>query len=138
MNFYEMRMSRRFVERQLSQLTESIQALADALARPAGTITLPDQADSDFLEKLYRGNYEPAVFKPSAENRQITQAIRQAHITLSAGLSKSQQDALANLEAALSERSTIDAERAFEDGFRAAVQMMIAGLSAPDGEVSDS
>lgn len=131
MNFHDTKMGHLFFEHQLPQLIQSIQALTAVLNRPAQTVTLPVEADPEFLSDLYYGNYEAAIFVAAPESREYTRAINALHDELTALLS---EEGLAKLEAytqALSRRDDADMERAYESGFRTAVQMIVAGLARP-------
>lgn len=131
MNFHDTQMGRNFFEHQLPQLIEAIQTLTAALDRSTQTVTLPVEADPEFLPNLYYGNYEAAIFVATPESREYTRAINAHHDELTALLS---EEGLAKLEAytqTLSRRDDADMERAYESGFRAAVQMIVAGLSRP-------
>lgn len=131
MNFHDTQMGRTFFEHQLPQLIQSIQALTAVLDRSTQTVTLPVEADPEFLSDLYYGNYEAAIFVATPESREYTRAINAHHDELTALLS---EEGLAKLEAytqALSRRDDADMEQAYESGFRTAVQMIVAGLARP-------
>lgn len=131
MNFQDTQMGHLFFENQLPQLIQSIQALTAALGKSAQAVALSAEADPDFLSDLYYGNYEAAIFVATPESREYTRAINAHHDELTALLS---EEGLAKLEAytqTLSRRDDADMERAYESGFRAAVQMIVAGLSRP-------
>lgn len=131
MNFHDIKMGHTFFEHQFPQLIQSIQALTAALDRSTQMVTLPVEADPEFLSDLYDGNYEAAIFVATPESREYTRAINAARDELTALLS---EEGLAKLEAytqTLSRRDDADMERAYESGFRTAVQMIVAGLARP-------
>lgn len=131
MQFYETKMGRAFFERQLPELIRSIDALAAVLNRPAQTVTLPVEADTEFLSDLYYGNYEPGIFKLTPESSELTQTINRAHAALEETLSEDSREKLLVYEDALTQRDTFEMKQAYESGFRTAVQMIMAGLSLP-------
>lgn len=131
MNFYETRMGREFLERQVPELTNAIKALTAALHRPSQTTVLPVTAEPNFLQNLYFGHYEPSVFKPSPTVRDLSRNVTCARNTLSAALSESDQVKLSAYEDALAARDSVVTEQAYESGFCTAVQMIVAGLSQP-------
>lgn len=138
MNFHDTKMGHIFFERQMPQLIQSIQALTAALDKPARQVILPVEPDPNFLSELYFGNYECGVFKQTAEPNELEQAVKQAYNVLVETLpEQSREDLEAYLDAA-AERNSDNMRRAYESGFRTAVQMIIAGMSRPVGTPTDS
>lgn len=131
MNFHDTKMGRSFFEHQLPQLIEAIQALTAALDRPARAITLPVEADPEFLSSLYYGSYEPGPFQQTPKAKKLTRAVNAAHEELEVLLSEEGQEKLVKYQDALTLRETFDMQLAYESGFRTAVQMIVAGLSQP-------
>ena len=131
MNFYETRMGHAFFERQLPQLIQSIQALTAALDKPARAAVLPVEPDPEFLSELYYGNYEPGIFKQTPEADELNHAVSLAYQVLAETLSEQSQEYLETYLDAAANRNTTDMKRAYESGFRTAVQMIMAGLSRP-------
>lgn len=131
MNFYETKIGHTFFERQVPELIRSIDALATALNRPVQTVTLPVEADLDFLSELYYGNYEPGIFKLTPESSELTQTINRAHAALEETLSEDSREKLQIYEDALTQRDTFEIKQAYESGFRTAVQMIMSGMSQP-------
>lgn len=131
MNFHDTVMGRAFFERQLPQLIRAIQALTAALDKPAQQVVLPVAADPEFLSELYFGNYESGVFKQASGTSELNQAVKQAYNVLAETLPDQHRE---NLEAYLdvaADRNSDNMRRAYESGFRTAVQMIMAGLSRP-------
>lgn len=131
MNFYETRMGHAFFERQVPQLIQSIQDLTAAMNRPAQAAVLPVEPDPEFLSELYYGNYEPGIFKQTPEADELNHAVNQAYQALAETLSEQSRECLEAYLDAVANRNTADMKRAYESGFRAAVQMIMAGLSRP-------
>lgn len=132
MNFHNTKMGHIFFERQLPQLIRSIEALAAALGKPAQPVVLPVEADPEFLSKLYLGEYESAPFQQTPEGAELTRAVNKAHEELEALLPESCHEKLMQYQDTLTMREGVDLQRAYESGFRTAVQMMAAGLSRPE------
>ena len=132
MNFHDTKMGHSFFERQLPQLIRSIDALAAALGKPVQPVVLPVEADPEFLSKLYLGEYESAPFQQTPEGAELTRAVNKAHEELEALLPESCHEKLMQYQDALTMREGVDLQRAYESGFRTAVQMMAAGLSRPE------
>ena len=131
MNFHDTVMGRRFYEHQLPQLIQSIQALTAALGKPAQQAILPVEADPNFLSELYFGNYECGVFKQTDEPNELEQAVKRAYNALAETLpGRNREELEAYLDAA-AERNSDNMRRAYESGFRTAVQLIMAGLSRP-------
>lgn len=131
MNFYQTPMGRAFFERHVPQLIHAIEALTTALDKPAQSVALPVEADPDFLSALYYGNYEAATFQPTPESSELTRAINQAHSNLAEAMPDPCRAKLRAYEDARSARDAFEMRRAYEAGFRTAVQMIVAGLSKP-------
>ncbi|WP_287826921.1 DUF6809 family protein [Oscillibacter sp.] len=136
MQFYETKMGHAFFEHQVPQLITAVEKLAAALSRPSLPITVPE-ADPKFLHDLFFGSYEPEVYQVTPEIQQLGRAVSSAHVALAETLSEEGQKRLDAYEKALSERNAAVTELAYESGVRAAVQMIVAGLSrfAPGEEV---
>ena len=132
MEFYQTRMGQIFFERQLPQLIEAVNTLAAALPKPAPAVVLPVSVDPEFLRDLFFGDYEPEIFKVSPELQRLGQTVSQDYKSLTATLSEDSMKLLEEYETAVSERTIAVTEQAYEAGVRAAVQMIIAGLSSPD------
>lgn len=132
MNFHDTAMGRTFFERQLPELIRSIDTLAAVLNKPAQTVTLPVEADPEFLSELYYGNYEPGNFEQTPESARLTRSINEAHAALVEKLSGDSLEKLRIYEDALTQRDSTEMKRAYVSGFRTAVQMIMVGMSRPD------
>ena len=129
MQFYETKMGRIFFEHQVPQLIAAVEKIAAALSSSVPPALLPVEADSKFLHSLFFGCYEPEVYQVTPESQQLGQAVSIAHDALKETLSEEGQKRLDTYEKALSERNAAVTELAYESGVRAAVQMILAGLS---------
>lgn len=134
MNFYETKMGHIFFEHQLPQLIGAVNALTAALAQHTPPAVLPVSADPGFLCELFFGDYEPEIYKVSPELQRFNRIVDQSHKSLTAALSRESMKRLEEYETALSERNLAVTEQAYKAGVRAAVQMILAGLSYPNVE----
>lgn len=134
MDFYQTSMGRTFFERHVPQLIQAIQALTAALNKPAQAVTLPVEADPEFLSKLYLGEYESAPFQQTPEGAELTRAVNAAYEELEASLPEGCHEKLMQYQDTLTMREGVDLQMAYESGFRTAVQMIMAGLSRPQGK----
>ena len=137
MNFYQTPMGHTFFEHHVPQLIQSIETLATALDKPTRAVTLPVEADPEFLSRLYLGEYESAPFQRTPEGAELTRAVNAAHAELEAVLPESCHEKLMQYQDTLTMREGVDLQMAYESGFRTAVQMMTAGLSRPVAESAD-
>ena len=131
MDFYQTPMGHTFFERHVPQLIQAIEALTSALDKPAQAVTLPVEADPEFLSRLYLGEYESAPFQQTPEGAELTRAVNTAHDELEALLPEGCHEKLMQYQDTLTLREGVDMQRAYESGFRTAIQMMAAGLSQP-------
>ena len=138
MNFHDTKMGHTFFEHQLPQLIQAIQALTIALDKPVQAVALPEEADPEFMSKLYLGEYESAPFRQTPEGVEITRAVNAAHKDLEAALPESCHEKLMKYQDTLTMREGVDMQMAYESGFRTAVQMIAAGLSRPADAPRDS
>lgn len=137
MSFYETQMGRAFFECHVPQLIKAVQDVAKVLSKPAPVMALSVKPEPEFLSELYHGSYEPETFKLTPEGSLHTQEINAAHEDLLAVLTQEGQEKLIKYQDALAEHNSAEMERAYESGFRTAVQMMGAGLSQPAAGQTD-
>ena len=97
MDFYQTPMGHTFFERHVPQLIQAIEALTSALDKPAQAVTLPVEADPEFLSRLYLGEYESAPFQQTPEGAELTRAVNKAHEELEALLPESCHEKLMHL-----------------------------------------
>lgn len=132
MNFYETRMGSIFFNNQLPQLTKALQGIASALSKPvpAIAIKMEDTADPDFLHDLLYCMYETEVFGNREQFSLLDKDVTQAESALLAVPGQS-RELLEQYQQAASRRNDAEIERAFCCGYRAGIQVMLSGLSAP-------
>ncbi len=94
-------------------------------------INLPLTGEDYIHGKLYLGEYESAPFQQTLEGAELTRAVNAAHEELEALLPEGCHEKLMKYQDTLTVREGVDLQRAYESGFRTAVQMMAAGLSRP-------
>lgn len=137
MNLHETEYGRRFFNSQLPSLIKALERIAENLSAPKQSLSADFVADPDFLHDLYYGDYEPSVFKTQSEHqKQLNHNASMAEELLRQKMGNS-PEAMAAFEAyqlAAGECSSIVAEQAFESGFQAAVQMLVAGLIPPENK----
>lgn len=131
MIFHDTKMWHIHFEEQLPHLIQAIQAFANTIEKPNQTVTLPMEADPDFLCELYHGNYEPETFKRTPESDALTQSINTAHDKLLEHLSLEARKKLVKYQDALFLRDASEIQQAYESGYRTTVQMIVAGLFQP-------
>lgn len=129
MQFYETKMGRTFFEHQIPQLIAAIEKVAAAVSNSAPPAILSAEADPKFLHNLFFGDYEPEVYRATPEIQQLNRTVSSAHHALKEVLSEEGQKRLDVYEKKLSERNAAVTELSYESGVRAAVQMIMAGLS---------
>lgn len=136
MSFYKTQIGRHFFERQIPQLIKAVEGLASAISKPAQTAVLPVEPDSEFLSELYYGNYEPGLFKEVPETSELTHAVNDAYAFLAETLSEESKERLELYLDKQSERHCANIKRAYESGFRTAMQLVFAGLSRSSGNAA--
>lgn len=130
MNFHETVMGQQFFSQQLPQLIRALEDIAKAKTQPVPVIRLPEAGAEDILSELYNVRYMPEC----QLRRENSPFDRDAHDTLQAllkSLSPEQQDLFSQYEAAENARGDSISERAYKDGVRLAVQIMVAGCTNP-------
>lgn len=138
MNFYETQMGQKFFSCQLPALIKALQSIAGAIERHPATVELSNESigENDILHEIYNGNYQPESQKRKADNPLDLNVLQTAH-TLLHTLSPKQQELFCEYEDAANARSDHTSERAFKDGFRLAVQMILDGCRTSDSQVQD-
>lgn len=133
MNFHETVMGKQFFNRQLPQLIRALEDIAKAKARPAPVIRLPESEAEDILADLYHERYAPEC-RLRRENNPLDRDVHDALHALLKSLSPEQQDLFAKYEEAENARGDNISERAYKDGARLAIQLMMAGCANPADE----
>lgn len=132
MNFYETRMGHTFFEHQLPHLISALKELTSAVsqAKPQPVFRLPVDVPSDFLKELYYGNFEPDMEQDAAQLREYNKPVVERQKYLKELLSPDAWAQVEEYRRVLDARSSFEMEQAFETGFRSAVRLITAGLSA--------
>lgn len=133
MNFYETRAGRTFFEHQLPQLISALRELTAAISQDKSqpVFRLPVDVPSDFLKDLYYGNFEPDMEQDAAQLREYNKPVVECQKRLKELLAPDVWELVEEYRNALDVRAGYEIEQAFETGFRSAVRMITAGLSAP-------
>ena len=82
------------------------------------------------MADLYHGNLEPSYAEDTPEIAACSQQIMQLQKKLYQGLSQDKREQIEDYRTLLDERYVRQAEQAFAAGFRCAMTMLAAGLSA--------
>ena len=139
MNFHETTYGRRFFDAQLPHLIKALELIADGLAHTETASPQGIASDPRFLHDLYYGEYEPSVFKKqSSRQKELNQAVSAAEAALRDVLRQSPAavKAFEAYQLAVGEQHGAVTEQAFESGYRTAMQMLMAGLSQPEGKTT--
>ena len=131
MNFYETVMGKQFFNRQLPQLIQALEDIAKAKAQPAPVIRLPESETRDILADLYNVMYMPEchVYR---ENDPFNRDVHDTQQALLESLSPEQRDLFEKYEEAENTRGDDISKRAYKDGARLAVQVILAGCTGSD------
>lgn len=139
MNFHETICGRRFFDAQLPHLIKALERIADGLTQPKMSLPHGMTIEPNFLHDLYYGDYEPSVFKKqSNRQKELNQAVSKAEAALRDVLQQSPAavKAFEAYQLAVGEQHGAVTEQAFESGYRTAMQMLMAGLSQPEGKTT--
>lgn len=135
MNFYETRMGRQFFTRQLPQLIRALEDMAKTKTRPVPVIRLPGSETNDILSDLYYERYMPDCHL-RRKNDPLDREVHETMGPLLQSLSPEQKELFLQYEAAASARAVSISERAYKDGVRLAVQVMMAGWAGYKGDTA--
>ena len=132
MNFYETEMGQKFFAQQLPLLIEALQGIAQTRPKSEATNGLPALSigETDILSDLYNLDYMPESMK-RRENDPHNQEVQKAMAALLETLSPEQKELFLQYEGAENARGSSISCRAYKDGVRLAVQLIMAGCAAP-------
>lgn len=132
MNFHETDLGKQFFTLHIPQLIEALRAIAAALKQPAAIDRLPDLAagENDILSAIYYHNYMPESME-RRENDPYNTEVKKALDPLMKVLTPEQRELFYNYEFAENNRGSSVACRAYKDGIRLAVQVIMAGCAIP-------
>lgn len=131
MQFHETNMGNQFFNNQLPALTKALQRIANALERPLPAFRLPVDVSPDYMSDLFYGNLEPDQQVDSKHIRQLNKEAVDLQERLRRRLSAEDWELAEALQQRLERRASEETEKAFQIGFRTAMQMVAAGLSVP-------
>ena len=139
MDFHEPTYGPHFFDAQLPHHIKALELIADGLAHTETASPQGIAPDPRFLHDLYYGDYEPSVFKKqSSRQKELNQAVSAAEAALRDVLRQSPAavKAFEAYQLAVGEQHGAVTEQAFESGYRTAMQMLMAGLSQPEGKTT--
>lgn len=130
MNFHETKMGQQFFTLHIPQLIGALQEIAASLNRPAATGQLFDLTggENDILSAIYYHNYMPESME-RRENDPYNAEVKEALDPLMKVLTPEQREFFYNYEFAEHKRGSSVACRAYKDGIRLAVQVIMAGCA---------
>lgn len=130
-HFYETQMGHRFFNGQLPALIHALENIAEALSDPIPTDKLPQTTDTDILQELYFGTYEPDLFKRSEKISSLDRQVIQEESSLLSLLDSIAAEQFETYQSAVSARNSAVAEQAYKAGFQLAVNLLLAGRLQP-------
>lgn len=130
--FYETQMGHRFFNGQLPALIHALENIAEALpGRPIPADKLPQMNDTDILQELYFGTYEPDLFKRSEKISSLDRQVIQEESSLLPLLDPITAEQFETYQAAVSVRDSAVAEQAYKAGFQLAVDLLLSSRLQP-------
>ncbi len=134
MNFHETKMGHEFYERTVPRIAAALEQIAKSLNKPAAAIGLPSDCEVpvDFLPELYEGNYDPSGEPDTEEISRCSAEILASVAALQAAVSPDVWEQIDHTLSLMNKRGDAQREQAFSAGFRAAMMMVVAGLTRPD------
>lgn len=130
-HFYETQMGHRFFNGQLPALIHALENIAEALSGPIPTDKLPQTNDTDILQELYFGTYEPDLFKRSEKISSLDRQVILEENSLLPLLDSIAAEQFETYQAAVSARDSAVAEQAYKAGFQLAVDLPLSGRLQP-------
>lgn len=122
--------NRQHLNRQSPQLTDALQGIAKTprrpLSMPVPSESAQEQNEGGVLSLIYNGRYLPesAVCR---KNDPFNREVQKTMDALCATFSPEQESLFLQYEAAANARGAAISERAYGDGFRLAVQLILTG-----------
>lgn len=128
MNLHETKYGQRFFDYQLPKLITALESIATEMAKKPPTIRLPVDIPADFLKDVYHGNLEPdAVPSPS---KPLDKAVEAAYAQLKEQVPPEIRHQLEAYRLAVEDRYDLYLDQAFATGYRTAMRLVAAGLTA--------
>lgn len=133
MDFHETVQGRRFFEEQLPRLIQALQAVADRLNTPRpAPVTLSAELPPDYLDDLFCGNLEPQEECRVEAVGKVSKKIIALQDELKKQLAPQQWALVEQYGDLVNDRSAIEMPLTFQVGYRTAMRMIFAGLSAEE------
>lgn len=134
MNFHKTEMVQKFFARQLPLLIEALQGIAQTRpksdTKAAKVLSALSTGETDILSDLYNLDYMPESMK-RRKNDPHNQEVHRAMEALLETLSPEQRELFLQYEGAENTRGSSISCRAYKDGVRLAVQVIMAGCAIP-------
>lgn len=131
MNFFETNMGKNFFQAQVPKLVGALTEIAQTLRTPKPVFQIQAEIPSDFLARLYHGDFDASYVADSPEVTACTQKIMQFQQEFYKDLPLRTREQIEDYRTLLDERCIRQSEQAFAAGFRCAMTMLAAGLAAP-------
>jgi len=134
MHFYETQRGHYFFDSQLPKLIQLLENIEKHLSQGALKQQPTLEPDSGFLQNLYYGNYDAEQYQEREHIKPLSREVIRLDTALRQFLTPQEIQLFEDYHQAITLRNDAVAEQAYEAGFRTAVQMMLAGCSAPGKE----
>ena len=132
MNFFETNLGRNFFQSQIPNMISALSKIGEALNKPKPALQIQTEVPENYLTDLYHGNLNPCYAEDSPDVADCTQRIMQIQTELYQDLPVIKREQIEDYRALLDERCIKQCEQAYAAGFRCAMTMLAAGLSAPN------
>lgn len=132
MNLHETQMGREFYGKTVPRIARALEQIAKSLDKPAPAAGLPFACEvpADFLSELYQGNYDPSGEPDTDEISRCSAEILANETALRAAVSPDIWEQIDHTFSLMNKRGDRQREQAFAAGYRTAMMMVMAGLSA--------
>lgn len=131
MNFQETVMGKRFFEVQMPKLTEVLEDIAKALSEKGTSVQLPVDVPENYLEELYYGNLGIGAASMEGFSVQGMKEIISIQDELQEQMTPEQWQLFLKYDKLMGNYCAKEACRLFQNGFRLAVKLIMAGLNPP-------
>ncbi|MGN9171752.1 DUF6809 family protein [Lachnospiraceae bacterium HCP1S3_A8] len=132
MNFYETQMGKIFFNSQLPKLIQTLEDLSKALQKKMESVKLPVSVPGNYLEDLYFGNLEMGIYSMEGYTRERPKEITNLQNQIQQELTEEQWKLFSQYDALIGKHIGDEACRMYQNGFRQAVRLIVAGLSVPE------
>ena len=134
MEFYATNAGKRFFDSQLPSLIRALRDMTEALNRRPAPVTLPAEAEDDFLKELYYGNAGIGIncMTNIGDSKEKLKEITSLQDELRKKLSDEQWELFETYSCNMTGYTSLESCRMFQHGFRVAVNLIVAGLGMPE------